>query len=110
MLRGILSVLLSIGLSFSATAQEITFDEGTNFGLSVGRDGRNIAFDLQGVLWTIPTRGGVAKAITAGQQPEAREPSFSPDGKKIAFQGFHAGYFHIWTVNIDGSDLNSRRI
>ncbi|MDG1858145.1 MAG: hypothetical protein P8I94_03515, partial [Emcibacteraceae bacterium] len=105
MIRGFIGVILSVGLSFSATAQDITFDEGTNFGLSVGRDGRNIAFDLQGVLWTIPTRGGVAKAITTGQQPEAREPSFSPDGTKIAFQGFHAGYFHIWTVNFDGTDL-----
>ncbi|MCC3860941.1 amidohydrolase family protein [Pseudemcibacter aquimaris] len=97
--------LISIGMVASAFAEDITFNQGTNFGLSTSPDGAYIAMDLQGILWVLPTRGGEAHAITSGQQPEVREPSFSPDGKKIAFQGFHAGYFHIWTVNIDGSDL-----
>lgn len=105
MLRGLVLSLMSMVAAFTANAKDITFNQGTNFGLSTSPDGAYIAMDLQGVLWVVPTRGGEAKAITAGQQPEVREPSFSPDGKKIAFQGFHAGYFHIWTVNIDGSDL-----
>ena len=89
----------------TSTAKEITFSEGTNFGISLSPDGLTLAMDLQGVMWTVPTTGGTATALTSGQQPEVREPSFSPDGTKIAFQGFHNGYFHIWTINVDGSGL-----
>ncbi len=89
----------------TSTANEITFSEGTNFGISLSPDGQMLAMDLQGIMWTVPTVGGTARALTSGQQPEVREPSFSPDGKKIAFQGFYQGYFHIWSINVDGSGL-----
>ncbi|MDG1022058.1 MAG: hypothetical protein P8O77_11270, partial [Emcibacteraceae bacterium] len=105
MLRSVIGIIAFIGVLLSANAEEITFNEGTNFGLSVDQTGTTIAMDIQGVLWTMSTKGGEAKAITSGQQPEVREPSFSPDGSKIAFQGFYQGYFHIWTVNVDGSGL-----
>lgn len=100
-----LSFLATFVIIFSAQAQNITFNEGTNFGISLSPKDRILAMDLQGILWTVPTRGGSAVALTSGQQPEVREPSFSPDGEKIAFQGFHKGYFHIWTINVDGSGL-----
>lgn len=89
----------------AAGAKEISFNEGTNFGVSVSPDGLSLAMDLQGILWTVPTAGGTAKALTTGQQPEAREPSYSPDGSKIAFHGFYQGYFHIWVINADGRGL-----
>jgi Tol biopolymer transport system component/imidazolonepropionase-like amidohydrolase len=101
----IFALMMSFALFAGAQATEISFNEGTNFGLSVSPDGLTLAMDLQGILWTVPAAGGTATPLTSGQQPEAREPSFSPDGAKIAFHGFHGGYFHIWTVNVDGSDL-----
>ncbi len=94
-----------ICLTINVNATEITFNEGTNFGISLAPDGQTIAMDIQGVMWTLPIKGGKATALTSGQQPEVREPSWSPDGKKIAFQGFYQGYFHIWTVNADGKNL-----
>ena len=101
----ILSFIMSFALLTAAQTTEITFNEGTNFGVSLSPDGLTLAMDLQGILWTVPAAGGTARPITTGQQPEAREPSFSPGGREIAFQGFYGGYFHIWTVNIDGSNL-----
>ncbi|HPF46282.1 MAG: PD40 domain-containing protein [Alphaproteobacteria bacterium] len=98
-------MVMSLALMGAVEAKEIKFSQGTNFGISVSSDGKLISMDLQGVLWTVPAEGGMAKPLTAGQQPEAREPSFSPDGKKIAFQGYYQGYFHIWTINSDGSGL-----
>lgn len=89
----------------SLMAKDITFNEGTNFGLSLSPNGETFALDIQGILWTLPKDGGKATAITTGQQPEAREPSWSPDGTKITFQGFHQGYFHIWTIDADGKNL-----
>ena len=32
-------------------------------------------------------------------------PSFSPDGKRIAYWGEDAGFFHIYVVGVDGKDL-----
>jgi Tol biopolymer transport system component len=99
------TLITFIFLSITANAKEITFTEGTNFGISVSPDGKTIAMDIQGIMWTLPASGGTAKAITSGQQPEVREPSWSPDGEKIAFQGYYQNYFHIWTVDKDGSNL-----
>ena len=94
-----------IAICTAVGAKEISFNEGTNFGVSISPDGLSLTTGLQGVLWIVPTAGGTAKALTAGQKPEAREPNYSPDGSKIAFHGFHKGYFHIWTINADGSNL-----
>ncbi len=101
----ILALVAGLAITFSAYAQDISFNEGTNFGVTLSPDERTIAMDLQGILWTLSTRGGTAVALTSGQQPEVREPAFSPDGDKIAFQGFYGGYFHIWIINTDGSGL-----
>lgn len=105
-MRAYILTVIALGATFfSAAAQEITFNEGTNFGLSLSPDGDTFALDLQGILWTLPKEGGEAIAITSGQQPEVREPSWSPDGRRITFQGFYQGYFHIWIVDADGKNL-----
>ncbi|MBL9210174.1 MAG: PD40 domain-containing protein [Opitutaceae bacterium] len=47
-------------------------------------DGRTLVFAWRGDLWTVPSTGGVARALT---QHPARDgsPHFSPDGKRLAF-------------------------
>ena len=69
-------------------------------------DGRTIAIDLLGTLWTLPASGGAAKAITDIFM-DARQPSWSPDGQKIAFQAYRSSTWQIWTVNADGTDLRA---
>lgn len=67
-------------------------------------DGRTIAIDLLGTLWTMPAAGGTASPITDIFM-DARQPSWSPDGRKIAFQAYRSSTWQIWTVNADGSGL-----
>ncbi len=86
------------------TALEVKLTEGTNIALALSPDGKTIVFDLQGTLWAMPTTGGKAKAIT-DEVGDARQPAFSPDGKRIAFQSYRDGNWHIWTVAPDGSQL-----
>ena len=83
---------------------EVTLEEGTDFAAALSPDGRIIAIDLQGTIWQLPAAGGTAKASTDAMG-DARQPAFSPDGKRIAFQSYRDGNWHLWTVSAEGTDL-----
>ena len=87
------------------TTREIPVDvrEGTWMSLDVSPDGRMIAFDLLGDIYTIPVAGGEATSVASGLAWEM-QPRFSPDGKKIAFTSDRGGGDNIWIMNVDGSD------
>jgi Tol biopolymer transport system component len=89
-----------------APSTEIMVDvtEATNVALTVSPDGQTIAFDLLGILWTMPVAGGTPKRLT-GDFDDLGQPDWSPDGKRIAFQSYRSGNFHLWSVAADGSDL-----
>ena len=80
-----------------------TTDEGTWMNLDVSPDGKTIAFDMLGDVYTMPISGGKAKALRRGIAWES-QPRFSPDGSKILFTSDAGGGDNIWTMNADGSD------
>src|SRR6266850_7814454 len=90
----------------SGRAVHVTLREGTSMAAAMSPDGRTIAIDLLGTLWTMPAGGGVAKPITDIFM-DARQPSWSPDGARIAFQAYRSSTWQIWTMNADGSDLRA---
>ena len=71
--------------------------------IDVSPDGRTIAFDLLGDIYTMPISGGAATRIAEGL-PFEMQPRFSPDGKKIAFTSDRGGGDNLWIMNRDGSD------
>jgi Tol biopolymer transport system component len=84
-----------------------TVREGTNISISRSDDGQTIIMDLHGFLYRIPGQGGPAARITNVYLDAAR-PELSPDGQRVAFQGYDAeggGYFHVVLVNSDGSGV-----
>ncbi len=83
---------------------ELTVQEGTNIAAAVSPDKQTIALDLQGRLWLMPIKGGVAQPIT-DEFGDARQPSWSPDGTQLTFQGYWEGNWHIYTIHKDGSNL-----
>ena len=83
------------------TSVDVRLTEGTNFSVDASPDGRTLVMDLLGSLWTLPSEGGAATRITE-ELLEAREPSFSPQGDRIAFQGFETDW-DLWSINTDGS-------
>src|SRR6185295_11039510 len=110
MRRQLSSVAMLIGATLVVSAQtpgrlvHVTLHEGTNMAAALAPDGRTIAIDLLGTLWTMPAAGGVAKPIT-DISLDARQPSWSPDGSRIAFQAYPAaGTWQIWTIKADGTD------
>ena len=76
--------------------------EGTWMNLDVSPDGRTIAFDLLGDIYTLPIEGGRATRISDGL-PFESQPRFSPDGNQIAFTSDRGGGDNIWVMNRDGS-------
>ena len=83
---------------------DIDVTEGTWMSLDVSPDGKTIAFDLLGDIYTMPVTGGKATAIASGMAWEF-QPRFSPDGSRIAFTSDRGGGDNIWTMDVDGSDM-----
>jgi len=83
---------------------EITVREGTNMAVDLSPDKQTLALDLQGRLWLMPVEGGTAIPIT-DPFGDARQPSWSPDGKQLTFQGYWEGNWHIYTINKEGNNL-----
>ena len=85
------------------SGQPSAFDvhEGTSYAVAVSPDGRWLAFDLQGSLWVVSTKGGAARRIT-DYYNDAHLPVWSPDGATIAFASDRGGAYNIWAVDVAG--------
>ena len=105
-------IVLLAALLFTAPAHaqrphtiNVTVNEGTSMAVAASPDGRTLAIDLQGGIWTLPATGGAARRVT-DEYNDARQPVWSPDGKWIAFQGYRDGGYDIWAVAPDGTGLH----
>ncbi|HEU5166725.1 MAG TPA: amidohydrolase family protein [Chitinophagaceae bacterium] len=80
-----------------------TASEGTWMSVDVSPDGKNIVFDLMGDIYTMPSTGGKATAITTGIAFDTH-PRFSPDGKKILFTSDRSGSENLWWIDTEKKD------
>ena len=87
------------------TERTITFttDEVTWMSVDVSSDGRTVVFDVLGDLYTMPIAGGEATRIVGGLSFES-QPTFSPDGKTIAFLSDRTGVENLWIADADGKN------
>lgn len=82
---------------------EFNAKEGTWISLDVSPDGKTIAFDLMGDIYTMPIAGGKATKITTGMAYDTH-PRFSPDGKKILFTSDKSGSDNLWWIDLEKKD------
>ena len=106
---GVLGLVTSLNGTPAAQtpAIDVTVHEGTSMSVAVSPDGRTLAVDLQGSIWTIPAAGGAAKRIT-DLYDDARQPNWAPDGKSIAFFAYRDGGYDLWSIAPDGT--NQRKL
>jgi Tol biopolymer transport system component len=86
---------------------DVTVHEGTSMSVAISPDGRTIASDMQGSIWTMPATGGAMTRITDVFN-DARQPMWSPDGRTIVFFAYRDGGYDLWAINPDGS--NQRKV
>jgi Tol biopolymer transport system component len=82
----------------------LTFSQLTNGSAAVAPAGDELVVEVQGVLWSLPRRGGTARQLT-DPDLEPTRPAWSPDGRTIAMAAYRGGGFHIWTMAPDGTAL-----
>src|SRR5688572_19796987 len=88
----------------SARLIDFTTDEGTWMSVDVSPDGRTIAFDLLGQLYTIPITGGSATRLLPDGFQWDECPRYSPDGSKIAFVSDRGGVSDVWMMTTNGGE------
>ena len=79
-----------------------TLTEGTNMSVAVRPDTLDRVISLQGQLYLLAEHGE-AKALTDAYF-DAREPQFTSDGRSVLFQGYRAGNWDIWIVDLESGD------
>ncbi|WP_305983085.1 amidohydrolase family protein [Roseivirga thermotolerans] len=83
---------------------EFNTKEGTWVSVDVSPDGKTIAFDMLGDLYTMPISGGKATRITDGMAYDTH-PRYSPDGKSIVFTSDRSGSDNAWIMNLETKEF-----
>jgi Tol biopolymer transport system component len=81
----------------------MTLTEGTWMSVDVAPDGQSLVFDLLGDLYALDARGGDARRLTSGLAFDS-QPTFSPDGKWIAFVSDRSGNENVWIAAPSGAE------
>jgi tricorn protease len=67
-------------------------------------DGGTLAFEWLNDIWLAPSTGGEAVRVVGEPSREAY-PKFSPDGERLYFGSERTGAVQVYSVRLDGSDL-----
>jgi tricorn protease len=70
---------------------------------SISSDGKRIAFDARGDVWTVPAKSGITRNITQTKGVHNRDVAWSPDGKYIAFISDRTGEDEIFLAKQDAT-------
>lgn len=65
--------------------------------------GQRAVFEARGDVFTVPAENGLVRALTSSSASAERTPSWSPDGKSIAYFSDKSGEYELTVRNADGT-------
>ncbi len=71
---------------------------------AISAGGETVAFSYGGDIYTVPSSGGAAKLVVAGEAFDSH-PSFSPDGRYLAFTSSRSGGGDVYTLDLESGDV-----
>lgn len=69
------------------------------FGAGISNDGKRVAFDARGDIFTVPAKKGVTLNLTRTQGIREMYPRWSPDGKWIAYYSDETGEWELYIMD-----------
>ncbi|MBL8760629.1 MAG: PD40 domain-containing protein [Phycisphaerae bacterium] len=79
------------------TIRPRTVDQAKNIsGGSISPTGKRVAIEARGDLWSAPANEGVVRSLTRTDGVFERDPSWSPDGKWIAYFSDESGEYELY--------------
>jgi tricorn protease len=73
-------------------------------GLAISPSGARVAVEARGKLFSLPAKSGDTRELGAHATSRQRQPSWSPDGKSIAFLCDRSGDFDVYMVPQRGGE------
>jgi Tol biopolymer transport system component/C-terminal processing protease CtpA/Prc len=71
---------------------------------AISAGGETVAFSHGGDIYTVPSSGGAAKLVVADTAFDSH-PSFSPDGRYLAFTSSRSGGGDVYTLDLESGDV-----
>ncbi|MFZ1800526.1 MAG: S41 family peptidase [Chitinophagaceae bacterium] len=66
---------------------------------TISPDGNRVVVEARGELFSVPAENGYVKDLTMTPGVAERYPSWSPDGKKIAYWSDQTGEYELWIMD-----------
>ena len=75
----------------------------TLIGWNLSPDGQRAVLEARGDIWTVSVDKGTARDLTKTSGAAERDPSWSPDGRSIAYFSDATGEYQLYVLPADGS-------
>ena len=69
---------------------------------AVSPTGKRVAVEARGDIWSLPAEKGITRNLTRTNDVAERDPSWSPDGKWIAYLSDATGEYELYATQSDG--------
>jgi len=79
-------------------------------GGDLGPTGKEAAFEARGDIWRLPAATGHPIHVTTSDDAADRNPSWSPDGRWLAYSSDAEGEYNIYLVRADQPDAEPKRV
>ena len=71
-------------------------------GGDISPSGKRVVVEARGDIWTVPAKNGSPRNLTATSGVAERDPSWSPDGRWIAYFSDKTGEYELYVTQSDG--------